>query len=435
MKQFTYKFIGDDSIQTLIEDSKRFKSQVKRSLHTIGNNSSFYRKRIDGIGLDPETQPLEVLLRIEPTTKTDYRDSLQFEALAQLQSQPFFSTFSSGSTTGCVLRFSTPVDELAELEITERVFRRAGMCRGDHFVCMEIGVPEIYDFYLRAGRMCGAKQTTFLKITSDYSASIAPLARLDPTILLTIPSVMVRAWPYIQSFWPPGQSPIKSVIHMGEPTPPKLKTEIETKLGCKVYSFYGTTEVGGIGGECFQGSGFHFDPHLVCAAVENPQYLDENTVQGKGLFSTLHFRHQAVINYHVDDIVRLTLKPCPCGEPTPLVTFIERTNDRFIITGEKFRYDMILEGIKFAAPELNYMTITLTDVPETEGNTLMTLSIPDEFRSKSDDILQTLQYEIFELDTAFHNGFVRFELNFQPPELFDSRKIKRVRDLRKYLGE
>lgn len=427
-----YKFIHQDNRLTLVEDSAQFNATATRFLDQLATVSPFYKQQIDATGI-PTSSPIELLSKLPNTTKQHYRDVLQHEALNSLQSRPFISDYSSGSTDKCVLRFSSASEELAELEITEQVFRRAGMGAGDRFVCLEVGAPEIYDFYFRAARNVGATQTTYVKVTNDYKASFGPLLRLNPSVILTLPSLIIKAWPYVKDYWPHGESPIRSFIHMGEAMHPELKAEIEAVWGCTVYSFYGTTELGGMGGECACGAGCHFDPSLICPTLENPRKIAEGIFEGEGFFSTVHFRHQAVVKYRVGDIVRLDITPCACGEMTPRLTFIERTSDSFIITGDKFRYDTIFESLKAALPEMSLMTIRVSDLPDSD-KALLTFILPDEMKSKEKEILKTLQFGIFELDSVYHYGFAEFVLQFVAPEEFGDRKMQRVVDERHFFS-
>ena len=189
-----------------------------------------------------------------------------------------------------------------------------------------------------------------------------------------------------------------------------------------------------MGGECRYGTGCHFDPALICPTLRNPRRTADGVYEGEVLLTTLHLHHQAIVKYQVGDIARLDTTPCPCGEDLPRLSFVERTNDSFILTGDKFRYDTILEGLRSAAPAIRFASIRLEDVPEERGNTLMTVFLAEEFRGRAGKIMETLKFHIFELDTAFHGGFVRFALDFLPLEEFDERKIRKVIDRRKHLG-
>lgn len=426
------EFIEHDGSLTLVEKGAHFETVCDRFFRYLKKSSPFYGKQIDATGVSLDS-PVEVLAHMPTSTKADYRDSLQNEALAELHSRPFISDYSSGSTDKCVLRFSAALEELAELEITETVFRRAGMGAGDRFICLEVGAPEIYDFYFRAARNMGATQTTYIKVTNDYAASFAPLLKLNPSVILTLPSLMVKAWPYIRNHWPHGESPIKSFIHMGEAMHPELKQEIEETWGCKVYSFYGTTELGGMGGECVQGNGCHFEPGLICPTLANPREVAPGVFEGEGFFTTLHFRNQAVVKYRAGDVVQLDLNPCECGEATPRLRFVERTADSFIITGDKFRYETVFNALSKAVPEITLLTIRLEDMTDSD-QTRITLILPEAASHQRERIAETMRDGIFELDSVFHYGFAEFELEFVSPEDFGERKMKRVVDERRFFS-
>ena len=427
-----YEFIKHGNEWTLVEKSDRFSGALERYFRELAELSPFYREQMERTGI-ALNRPFELLGQMPVSTKADYREALQEEALERLQNRPFICDYSSGSTDQCVLRFSSALEELAELEITERVFRRAGMRAGDRFVCLEAGAPEIYDFYFRAARNVGAAHTTYLKVTHDYAASFAPLLRMNPSVILTLPSLMAKAWPYIRNHWPKGAAPVRSFIHMGEAMHPELKCDMEETWGCKVYSFYGTTELGGVGGECIHGDGCHFDPALICPTLRNVREVARGVFEGEACFTTLHFRYQTVVKYRAGDILRLDLNPCACGEKTPRLHFVERTSDSFIITGDKFRYETLFNALKKQLPELSLLTIRLDDMPESDRARL-TLVLPESEKEHREVLLETLRHEIFELDAAYHYGFVDFELEFVSLEAFGERKMKRVIDERRYFS-
>ncbi|MBF0189125.1 MAG: hypothetical protein HQL50_14475, partial [Magnetococcales bacterium] len=325
-------------------------------------------------------------------------------------------------------------DEMAEQAVTEQVFRRAGMGPEDFFVCLEVGVPEIYDFYFRAARRLGVRRTLFLHLTGNYRDSVQPLAQLNPTVILTIPSILARIWPSMRTFWPPGASPISTVIHMGEEMHPALKQDVEQQWGCRVLSFYGTTEVGGMASECAQQDGSHFDPAMTLLSLENSSRPDAATVEGEALLTTLHFATQPVVKYRIADRLRVTTTPCACGESTPRLTFLERTRDVFVITGVKFRHATILEALRSVAPELTYATVRLEDIPESEGNTLITLTLLESVAALEEDFHQALIHAIFDMDSLHRYGLVRFAFDFQPEQAFGARKIRKVDDRRQWLS-
>ena len=306
---------------------------------------------------------------------------------------------------------------------------------GDTFVCADVGFPEIYEFYARAARALGVSRATYLHLNRDYGRSLEPIRRLAPDVFLTLPSLLARCWPHLRSVWPRGRSPIRSLIFMGEPMHPGLRREVAETLGCRVYSFYGTTETGGMAGECDLGVGCHFDPTLIGATIARPEFVDEVTVQGELSLTTWHLRDHPVVKYGVGDVVQVTTRPCGCGEASPRLTVVERTHEGFVLAGLKLRYQTVLDALKQVAGDLDLLAITLSDLPESDGHTLMRLDIPDRFAPLERELLDVLKYRIFELDDLYQFGLVRFQLDFHADGTLDRRKLRRVTDRRRYLGD
>ena len=276
---------------------------------------------------------------------------------------------------------------------------------------------------------------TYLHLNRDYGRSLEPIRRLAPAVFLTLPSLLARCWPHMRSTWPYGRSPIRSLIFMGEPMQQGLRHEVAEMLGCGVYSFYGTTETGGMAGECDLGNGGHFDPSLIGATITQPEFVNDLTVQGELSLTTWHLRDHPIVKYNVGDVVQVTIRPCACGDASPRLTVVERTHEGFVLAGLKLRYQTVLDALKRVAGELDWLAITLSDIPESDGHTLMRLAIPERFAPFEREFVEVLKFRIFELDDLYQFGLVRFELSFQADDTLDRRKIRRVTDRRRYLGD
>lgn len=425
----------EDGSVSLLGTEQRDLDRMQRFFTLIHRVSDHYRDVMDQSRLSPGDSPVKVFDRFPSTSRESYRDILRPEALTRLNGDRFVCDYSSGSTGQCVLRLATPADELAEQAVTEQVFHRAGMRGGNAFVCADVGFPEIYEFYARAARTLGVASSTYLHLNRDYRRSLAPIRRLAPDLFLTLPSLLARCWPYLRSVWPHGGSPIRALIFMGEPMHPVLRREVADTLGCRVYSFYGTTETGGMAGECAHGDGCHFDPAQIGVTIERPKMIDEATVEGEILVTTWHLRDHPVVKYRVGDVVRVTTRTCECGESSPRLTVIERTHEGFVLAGLKLRYQTVFDALRQVASDLDSLTITLSDLPETDGHTLMKLDFHERFASLELELLDVLKHRIFELDDLHQFGLVRFQLAFQSDGTLDSRKVRRVTDQRRYMGD
>lgn len=435
MPEYTCQFVEhENQLVSLAPIGEVFREKLRRYFQAQVGSSAYYASVFQKLGLDVTYDPMDILGELPATTKEIYRETLQLESMTRLNERTFVTDFSSGSTADSVLRLCAPADDLAEQTVTEAVFAGAGMGPGDHFVCMDIGAPDIYDFYFRGARNLGVRRCSFLHLGSDYATACRPLAELCPSMLLTVPSLMIRAWPVIGKYWAAEDCPVKTVIHMGEPMHDAFRQEVENTWGCAVRSFYGTTETGGMGIDCAQKDGIHFEPRAFLATLENAERIGADEFEGEVLFTTLHIRTQSVIKYRVGDRVRLTTAPCPCGDPKPRLKFIERTHEAFMIAGEKFSHSMILEGLQESTSDLPLANLIIEDLASTEGDALLRVQLPDTYREHENDFLETLQTGIFELDALFHYGHVKFELEFLPIEQIHGRKMTKVRDNRLHMS-
>jgi putative adenylate-forming enzyme len=105
----------------------------------------------------------------------------------------------------------------------------------------------------------------------------------------------------------------------------ETRRRIEQAWGKHIFNNYATTEVGGIAIECDQHCGMHVMEDLLL--VENVD--KENQPVPPGVFgdhllvTPLYKRTQPLIRYVVEDRVRFSSQPCPCGKPFRLIDAIE----------------------------------------------------------------------------------------------------------------
>ena len=415
---------------SLVSNSNEWRSILCNKLDHLRSTSPFYDGIMKRLGIDKIPDPMEIFDHIPPTTKKDYREFLQLDALSYADGDLFTAEYSSGSTSECVLRICTHKDDMGELLVTENVFGRLGMGPDDCFVCVEVGSLSIHDFYIRAARNLGVKHNYFLHLTKPYEKCISSLSSIKPSILLIIPSLFSKCHDQIVKALREANIQLKAFIYMGEAMPESLAQIVKEKLNCPIYSFYGTTETGGIGGSCIYNNGNHFDLKNQFFTIENPVQLDEYTWEGEALVTSLNIYTQPVIKYRIGDVVRLTNKPCDCGELTPRISIVSRTVEEFVVAAEKFSYSMFFESFKEVVPALDIMSIHISNVPGNDKDTLLNFLLPLEYEKYSDQILDVLENKIFELDTMHRFGLVEFKLIFQDRESLSKKKTKKLIDLR-----
>ncbi len=377
-----------------------------------------------------QNDPITVFDYLPYTSKEVYRSVLTEEAFATVGGAPFVTDFSSGSVAKSVVRICRSSDDLCEQEITESTFSRVGVGSSDCFVCIDVGAAGIYDFYFRAARNLGVARAIFLHLTAEVAESVRPLHALQPTVLLTLPSLLIRMWPHLRGLWKPGACPIRVLFMMGEHIDTSFRTVVESVLGCKIFSFYGTTEIGGLAGECKYQNGHHFNPHFVLPSIKSPTYTASESIEGEVLFTTLHEHTHSVIKYEVGDMVRISLAPCKCGEPSPRLWFLQRTTEAFILAGEKFSYSMFFAALSDKVPDIKIMSLEILENGARGNAVTLSFYFPIALSPYENVFYDVLKNEIFGLDSLYRYGFVDFKISFKPVTNFGGRKIKRLIDHR-----
>ena len=319
---------------SLIPDGDGFARRLSRYFANVKAASPHYRGLIETAS-QAARGPLDILGKMPVTTKETYRTTLLAEALATINGATFVTDFSSGSVASPVIRLCRTVDDLAEQGLTEQVFRRSGLTRGDRVVAMDVGAAQIYDFYSRAARNIGIRDFHYLHLTHQWAQSIAPIRCLQPTVIITTPSLLVRVWPHVAMVWTPEKSPVRIIISIGEPMHSGFREIVERAWNCRIVSFYGTTETGGIGSECCERDGHHFDPELIVPTLISPSRLSAECFEGEACLTTLHVQTQSVVKYAIGDTIRLSTARCVCGEASPRLWFKDRIQDAFCIGGRE----------------------------------------------------------------------------------------------------
>ncbi|RWP61124.1 AMP-binding protein [Mesorhizobium sp.] len=427
-----YEFTSHrDASQTIVDSVGRTAAHLEAMFERLQAQPSHYQRIIQSID-GASREPLSVLGALPRTDRLAYRTVLGREALENVGGESFVTDFSSGSCSRPVLRFCRAADDLCEQEATERALRRAGVGPHDRLAFVDVGAAQIYDFYARAARGLGVADIVFLPLTSRFEPAVKSLAALRPSIVFTIPSLIARIWRRLEatelSEYPP-----RLVISVGEPISAALRATVKDAWHCRVMSFFGTTETGGFAGECQCEDGHHFDPCENVVTIGSARRLDDFTIEGELLLTTPHLRTHRVIKYAVGDIVRVSLKPCACGEPTPRLWHVRRTQDAFTFAGESFTYDMICETLRKVAPLLHSVTLEIEEPCDSGEQVLLRAVIPDEFRSLRAPLARVLCEDIFELDCLVRYGLVRIEVVCMAqvaPRRAAGRKRRRLVDLR-----
>lgn len=388
---------------------------------------SYYKQLFHDNHLDPESEPFSLLESLPFMTKKDY-SLLENEALRNSGKLLFYMEMTSGSTGKPKRRFQSQADDLNELKLATRVMAGFDLSRDDTIVFMDVGDPSIYLWFARACEALGVRDTIYYGIQSDFNQSIKGLSKLDPTVIFTVPSLLVRAYNAILEIYKEAKyKRLKKIIYFGEKLEDNIRIRVQEDLEVEIFSHYGGTEVSTLGGECLAHDGIHIYTDANFPSFLNQKAIDDVTFEGEIAWTTMLMDVQPVIKYCIGDVIRISYEKCRCGRTSPRAKIISRTGEGFSIYGVKFYYDTFLNTIYSDISSPGFLQIVLSSGKKRDR---LTVILPEKLKNKEEEISQSLYY-INELEFYLEERFFDLEIKFVQNSYFTGRKIPSIVDKRK----
>jgi phenylacetate-CoA ligase len=303
-------------------------------------NSSFYRKKFDGIGLKAQDiQSLDDLKKIPFTVKADLRDNYPFGMVAVKSDEISEIHASSGTTGNPIVGAYTRSD----LDVWQELMARSIYTTGGR---QQDVIHIAYGYGLFTGGMgfhYGAQKLGAKIIPASGGMTqrqIKLMKDLDATILACTPSFAVYlAETMVQEGIDPSKDlKLKSGMFGAEPWSDKIRERIEKDLNIEAFDVYGLTELCGPGVsiECNEHKGLHIaEDHFIVETI-NP---DTSEVlppgeEGELVFTTLTKTGLPLLRYRTRDISKLEFEKCGCGRTHARMMRVHgRSDDMLIIRG------------------------------------------------------------------------------------------------------
>ncbi|MGH9430964.1 MAG: phenylacetate--CoA ligase family protein [Terriglobia bacterium] len=195
-------------------------------------------------------------------------------------------------------------------------------CKQLDVFCSAIGKPAPRDLYSRLG-------------IYGYNVLIA-----DPTWLVSLSEIAEKE----------GVFPLKVIFAAGDRMTDVYRNYVQQVWQAPVILGYGSTEAGGgLGMECKERQGYHFDEFNFLVEVLNP----DSEGYGELVITTLSRRTQPLIRYRARDIARLIIDPCPCGTPLARISRIKGRRDEMVVMGAGNMHPEIFEKVLQDVPGLS----------------------------------------------------------------------------------
>ena len=410
---------------------KKLKEQVTHCYE----NSRFYRKKFDSVGLKPQDiRTLEDLQKIPFTVKNDLRDNYPFGMVAAKDDEIVEIHASSGTTGNPIIGSYTQSDMDVWQELMARSIYTTGGRRQDV-------IHIAYGYGLFTGGLgfhYGAQKVGAKIIPASGGMTqrqIKLMKDLGATILACTPSFAVYL---AETMAQEGIDPRKDLkLRIGmfgaEPWSSQIRERLEKDTGIQAFDIYGLTELcgPGVSVECEEHDGLHiWEDHFIVETI-NP---DTGEVlppgeEGELVFTTLTKTALPMLRYRTRDISKIITTPCKCGRNHARMMRVHgRSDDMLIIRG----VNVFPSQIEFAVmcfSELATQYLIVVDRP----GALDTFVVKVELSEKADPNLNVNALKS-EIQKRIHivTGITAEVEIVKPGELPRTEgKAKRVLDLRK----
>ena len=423
-------------------------AKIKAVTPFLYENSPFYRRRFDGLGLVPsDIQSVEDLVKWPVVDKSEMME----DAVANppngtystmddgLWSRRGWMMFSSSGSTGVarVFRYSQIDRELWSWS-NARAMHAMGMRPSDTaFVCSGYG-PHVFAW----GVQFALARMNIAAIPGggmDSQARAGIVDRFKPTVLICTPSYALHLGRVMEDKGlDPKASSIRLLFVGGEPASgiTNTRARLETLWAARLVEFYGCTEAAAQAGG-YSCSHSAIDPAEITAhLMEDLQVWELVGDQGhqpvatgeRGLTvcTNLNSESSPQLRFLVGDYTRFDPTPCGCGRGhvRALGAFAGRADDLINLRGIKM-YPVQLEQAVRAVPGIGdeYEIVITTNE---DGLDVMTARVEHAGSDPAAGIAQSVRDEIRS------RCEVRASVEVLEPDTLEKTefKAKRVRDLR-----
>jgi phenylacetate-CoA ligase len=332
---------------------------------------------------------------------------------------------SSGTTGARKRRVITQRDEASETRFLAVLFGVCGIGRSDSVACVDTGPLTLMVSFTKALEHLGVAEAYAYCVSPDVESTMETLARLDPSAIVTIPSILDRYLPGIKARLGTlsGQR-LSKIVYVGEPLSRHTRSILESELGFQVYAYYGASETSALGIECRAHDGVHlFTDRNIIELV--PTGSGGNV--GEIVVTTLWQEGLPLLRYALKDLVEVKDGACKCGLDYPRVDVIGRTDGTVSVLGAKVSYAAIREAVYHGLDGEGHMEVILTR----DGQERMTVTLPDRLSVDRPRIRRSLLRMEPDLAYLVGSGLLSLDLDFVDEGRFgSSRKNGRIVDRR-----
>jgi len=334
----TYNFLQESQwwSREKLEDYQM--QQLSKLFHHAYENVPYYRRVFDERGLKPkDIDNFDDLKKLPYLTKEFIRDNLP-ELLAQNYPKSKLQYVTTGGSTGIPLGFyhEKGVSNAKEYAFMFTQWKRVGFKMGDKRVVLRSGVIQ------------SASKNKFWEYNPiDRVLNLSPFHMTDDTLpkyikkikdfrpdyLHVLPSTFSILARFMKDHNIEPFPTVKALLCGSENIYPWQRQVFEDTFQCRIYSWYGHSEMAVLAGECENSSNYHIFPEY--GAVElidnNGKPIEEEEVRGEIVATGFNNYAMPFIRYRTGDIAVYSKQECSCGRNYPMLKKIEGRIQELIV--------------------------------------------------------------------------------------------------------
>ena len=365
-----------------------------------------------------EEGPMSLLRRLPVLAGERFRDLV--DETIRVAGDVVDIEVSSGTTGPPKRRIMTRSDVEAETEVLARLLAIPGIGPGDSVACLDTGPLTLMVSFMEALDRLGVEESWALSVYLDPEATVEALLALDPTAVITIPSILDRVIEPLSSRLRRGPRRLRKVVYVGEKMRAATRRSLQSDLGLEVFAYYGASETSALGIECGAHEGIHIltDWNVVEIAGGGPE--------GEALITTLDREGLPLLRYALGDVLRVRDGACPCGLAYPRVDVLGRTDGTVSVLGVKLTYDTVRRAALWPVEYGGPIGVELSG----NGRDRMSVTLPDSLAQDEQAIARAMRTREPDLAYLLSSGFLELDISFVDGARLEGRKSPTIVDSR-----
>ncbi len=308
-----------------------YQNERLRALLQHAEGIPFWHTIFTAAEIDLSTFSLGDISNLPVTTKSSFRNT-QLDFIDHRYEPISYTDSTSGSTGEPFTYLHDAGYVLRMFAICERLFRTAG--GGVRYPVVSMRTKPRHDFafyksehfFVRGYNTLSLRLAAFFERAASYKHGF---------IIYSFPSILSELAKLVDA--EKRLIPLRAVISTAEDLRPEERAKIETMLHVKVFSCYGTRELGGLTFECSRGR-LHINEESVYLEITDESGTPLAAgMKGRVVATPFDHRVMPFIRYFTGDIGVIDTSACPCGRTLATISIqgreshlIDLGNDRFV---------------------------------------------------------------------------------------------------------